>query len=340
MGTDTDTRTGATRTHVMRMAGRFRPAMLVQHAVVSGLLSGSARPRSAEQVAAAHGWQLRRTRALLDALAALGILEPTTYELRRDVAHLFDRDHPGYVGDMVVHEHAQQQLWLDLDRVLRATKALPEQQDVTMATDAARLETLLRAMRQVDAGLIEATVALPEWAGATHVLDLAGGHGAFLAALACRYPELGGTVVDQTYAETTALDTFVLADVADRCGFATRDLMSSDPLQGLRGDGVLLARCLHNFSAPAIASLLEACRRVLDPGGVLVVVESRLDEVDGQMRPPENALFGAYMAVNCVGGWVPPTAWMIETLSGLGGDLRTQPVSDVQLAFIVTWGRA
>ena len=329
----------ASRDYVMDVARRYQRSLLVQHAFVSGLLRQLTTQRSVDDVARARGWERATTRALLDALTALGVLTARDglYELAARVAPVVAADAASSLDGLAEHKWRQQALWDDLDRVVHATAPLPLQQDYAMAQDPERLAALLRAMRQVGRDMIEFVGEMPEWDDRRHVLDVGGGHGEILCSIARRRPELRGTVVDQAYARPVAQETFELYGVGDRLGFVVRDLSDDDCLAGLEADGILIARVLHNFAPDRIRAVLASTRRVLDPGGVLVISENKLEERDGRLVPAPSAAFSAYISVNCAGGWVPDEQWMLDELRALGAIARVDTFARDHALYVARW---
>jgi SAM-dependent methyltransferase len=310
------------RHHVIDVATRFQAARIVQVAVATGLadvLNGET--VTVEETATALGWELSRTRHLLDALCALDLaFEARDGYTATAAGSLMSSHHPTTAAPMILHEHLQQALWANLPAVLATDGVHAGQQDRTMLDESGRLATLLDAMLAIDRELPSQLAGRPGWDRVHRIADVAGGHGAVLASIASRHGHITGVVLDQPPAGDVARRTFATMGVEDRCRFGTTNLRSSPPLPGdLDVDCILAVRCLHNFDAATIRRFLEASRALLAPAGMLMVVDVHLDWSGGFATPSSAAVFGAYLAINCAGGWLPPVDWWERELSNLGG---------------------
>lgn len=313
-------------------------AVLLQQGVVLGLFRELRAPVDAAQLAAEHGWPVADCRLLLDTYAAMGLVraDGDLYQLSL-VGGSLDEEAPASVAHNIRHLWAQRCLWNDLPRVLAASEPLPDQQDHSMQVDRKRMVTLLKTMRRIASQVDSYVAAMPEWDACADVLDVAGGHGELLAVIAERRPGLRGIVIDQPYAREEAEATFTSYGLSSRLSFLARDLTADDPLAGLEADGILLARCLHNFSPERIRLILRNCREALRPGGFIATIQSYLGEDGGAMVPASSAIFSAYMSVNCLGGHVPPAEWMIAEFKGLGADVTVDRFSETFAAYLARW---
>lgn len=309
------------RTTISDLSHRYQLAMVLHLVVELNIGQRLAAGESLDDIARSRGVKPGALRSATQALAATsGIFDVTGTELTDVGLALLDPASPRCVTAMVEHEARQQSLWHTLDDVLRSSEAVAGQQDIEMAVDEERLTTLLKAMRAMNPELINEIAALDTWASRSHLLDVAGGHGAFLAAILEGNSNLTGLVLDQPTARRECQATLRSAGVAERSGFAVCDLHSDDSLGAWTADAVLLCRCLHNFSPSTIESILASVQAVLRRagGGVCVVVERHLDHAGARLVPRESALFSAYMAVNCAGGHVPRSDWMTTSMQALG----------------------
>ena len=313
----------SSRRHVIDIATRFQPALLVQVAEASGLAEILHQgPVSVESVAVQLGWELNRTRHFLDALCSLGFASSPSKHSYRSTAtgSMLTKHCLSTAAPMVRHEHMQQLLWSDLQAVLATDEVHAQQQDRTMLDDEGRLTTLLEAMLAIDRELPSRIAARAGWDRVSRIADIAGGHGAVLGNIARLHSHITGVVLDQPPAAQVTQQTFSSLGVSDRCGFVVTDLRSATPIpDDLNIDCVLAIRCLHNFDRSTIRRIIDTSRGLLDPGGVLIVVDVRLDWIDGFAVPASAAVFGGYLAVNCAGGWLPPVGWWENELSHLGG---------------------
>lgn len=306
------------RDHLLDLIGELRRSFILHFAVAHGIVDECSSPRLADEVAVAHGWDLRATQILLDATVAVGLLDLAAdgYVASVDAKLWLAQGAPCSLIDMVRHERRQVPLWMDLARVARAAAPLPEQQDTSMRHDAAAARTLHRAMRQIDPHVPAAIASLRAWEGT--VLDIGGGHGEVAAAIVAKHPLARAVVLDLPAAHAEASATFTESPFPDRLAFEECDLVASRPLGNriLCADGAVLSRVLHNFGVDSIRRILRSVHDALRPGGSLVVIERRWDPA--RTEPPEAALFGLYMRVTHHQGWLPPSSWLRDELRAVG----------------------
>ncbi|NBE09049.1 methyltransferase [Paragemmobacter ruber] len=129
-------------------------------------------------------------------------------------------------------------------------------------------------------GLVAAdTLRLVDFGGVTHLMDVGGGTGAFLAAIGAAHPSLRMTLFDLPAVVPGATARLAAAGVADRvtiCPGSFRD----DPLP--RGaEAISLVRVLYDHADATVAALLRAVHDALPPGGRVVVSEP----MSGGARP-------------------------------------------------------
>ena len=103
------------------------------------------------------------------------------------------------------------------------------------------------------------------------LLDVGGGEGAFLAAVAAAAPELELMLFDLPAVARRAEQRFADLGLAGRLKTHGGDFLK-DALP-LGADIVSLVRVLHDHEDDAVLTLLRAVRRALPPGGTLLVAE-------------------------------------------------------------------
>lgn len=146
------------------------------------------------------------------------------------------------------------------------------------------------------------------------LLDIGGGEGAFLAAVAERFPHLGFILFDLPAVADRARQR--LATPARRCAqldIHGGDFMSEPLPQG--ADLVSLVRVLHDHGDEAALTLLKAVHAALPPGGTVLVAEP-MAGVPGA-EPVGDAYFGMYLLA--MGCGVPRRPAQIEKLLVLSG---------------------
>ncbi|TQF81269.1 methyltransferase domain-containing protein [Elioraea sp. Yellowstone] len=121
------------------------------------------------------------------------------------------------------------------------------------------------------------------------LLDVGGGEGAFLEAVAARYPALGLKLFDLPAVAARARGRLAAAGLAVA---VTGGDFRRDPLpEG--ADALSLVRVVHDHDDATVRTLLAAARRALPPGGTLILAEP-MSGTRGA-GPIGEAYFGLYL---------------------------------------------
>jgi hypothetical protein len=106
--------------------------------------------------------------------------------------------------------------------------------------------------------------------GIRSIVDIAGGHGFLLATILGRNPHLRGTLYEAPHVAKGAA-TGPLKPVMDRCTLASGDMFSSVPAGA---DAYIMKHIIHDWPDDLCIQLLKACRKGVNPGGKLLVVDA------------------------------------------------------------------
>jgi demethylspheroidene O-methyltransferase len=134
-------------------------------------------------------------------------------------------------------------------------------------------------------------IAAHSFAPYRRILDIGGGHGAFLAALARSFPHFEGRVFDLPAVAAQANRHFAESGLAERCMGIGGDFLA-DPLP-TNFDAATLVRILHDHDDDVALRLLQAARRAIRPGGTLIIAEPMRDTP--RAAPISDAYFGFYL---------------------------------------------
>jgi hypothetical protein len=115
----------------------------------------------------------------------------------------------------------------------------------------------------------EAVATSYDFAGISSVVDVGGGQGTLLEAVLTRHPDLTGTVFDLAHVVAQAPMSPALAP---RWGATAGSFFEEVPA----ADAYLLKSVLHDWPDDRCVDILRVCRAGLNPGGVLLVVETVL----------------------------------------------------------------
>src|SRR5262249_9595423 len=106
--------------------------------------------------------------------------------------------------------------------------------------------------------------------GIHSIVDIAGGHGLLLATILERNPEMRGTLFEVPHVLEGARSG-PLKSLVDRCAFASGDMFSEVPSGA---DAYIMKHIIHDWPDDKCLKILRACRKSLNPGGKLLVVDS------------------------------------------------------------------
>ncbi len=102
------------------------------------------------------------------------------------------------------------------------------------------------------------------------IVDVAGGHGLLLATILKKNPHLKGTLLEEQHVISGAAEG-PLKPVMDRATLATGDMFSSVPAGA---DAYIMKHIIHDWPDDLCVKILTACRKGVNPGGKLLVVDS------------------------------------------------------------------
>jgi len=106
--------------------------------------------------------------------------------------------------------------------------------------------------------------------GIHSIVDIAGGHGLLLATILERNPQMRGTLFEVPHVLEGARRG-PLKPLADRCTFASGDMFSGVPSGA---DAYIMKHVIHDWPDENCIQILKACRKGVNPGGKLLVVDS------------------------------------------------------------------
>ena len=127
------------------------------------------------------------------------------------------------------------------------------------------------------------------------VVDVGGGHGAFLAAIMNRNPAQRGVLFDQPHVVAGATELLRKAGVESRCQVVGGDFFDTVPPDG---HAYILKGVLHDWEDTEVRTILRTCRRAMTDNAILLIVERLLA---GPNQGPEAAFSDLNMLVNTGG---------------------------------------
>jgi predicted O-methyltransferase YrrM len=254
-------------------------------------------PKSVEELAAALSLEKRGTEILLNAVAAIGLLEKKDerYYCTPDMYRLLSSDAPESVRLMLLHSGSMWSRWSNLSEVIRTGK-----QDMTPSGlfENAELRAFIFAMHVAGRDLAASIARCAKGEASKKLLDVGGATGSYAEAFLNEYPEMSATIFDRAPVIAMAKERLADSPVLSRISFASGDFYC-DPLPGGH-DLVLLSAIIHQNSFEQNVDLFKKCYDALIPGGRILIRDHVL--TPDKISPPAGALFAVNMLVSTDGG--------------------------------------
>ena len=298
---------------LMGLASGHVEARIVQTAVELRVFDAfEARPLSSSAVAADLQLNARALELLLNALAALGLLEKhaekfSLTEISR--RHLL-RNSPYYVGGMIGFEAMLWHAWEKLPEAIRT--GLPARTPNMYQADPEETEVFINAMDSLvkARGDTDVLASAIDWSNMGTLLDVGSGPATYPIALCQRFPQLRAAIVDLPGTLKITGRFVAGANLAARIELISADYRS-DPIPGSY-DAILLSNIIHGENEGRNAALMRKLAAHLNPRGRLIVKDHILG--DSRAEPAVGALFGLLMLLTTDGGrcysFAEIVAWM------------------------------
>ena len=127
-----------------------------------------------------------------------------------------------------------------------------------------------KVMARQTAPVASALLAAYDFSGIDILVDVGGGRGELITNILESYPEMRGILFDRPHVIRGASGPLEAANVADRCTTVGGDMSESVPCGG---DAYLLKSIVHGVRDELAIRWLRNCRRAMDGGGRLLLVE-------------------------------------------------------------------
>lgn len=299
----------------MDLSGAFQRSCVLFAASDAGVFAWLAEhPDSAVgPVCEACGLDARAGRLLLDACAAIGLLEKRDDRYRNapDVDAFLVPGRPGDLSRAIRYNRDVLPAWSRLPDLLRTGKPV-EPPSLHLGDDPQRTRAFVLAMHGRALAIGRAVVPQLHLATAGRLLDIGGGSGAYSILAAQAHAGLTCTLIDLPGVAAVARELVAEADLGERIAVVDGDYHHAAFPAGQ--DAVLLFGMLHQEAPAAILDLLRRAHAALNPGGRVYVLDLMTDA--SRCHPPFSALFAVNMALTTENGWVFSDAdilgWMHE----------------------------
>lgn len=285
---------------VLRLARQFMESRILLTAAELDLFTPLAETaQTAEGLSGMLHCDLRALTVLLDALAAMGLLEKQdgAYRTPPAAAPFLSGGSPRSVIPMVLHAAHLWESWSGLTPAVRATG--PQE---ALASDAGgrfdELSAFIGAMHVVGLPLAEKIVAAIGPEAAESLLDVGGASGTYTIAFLGAAPGMTATLFDRPEVIPMARRRLADAGLLGRVRLAAGNFYRDELPAG--HDLALLSAIIHQGSPQENRELFRKVFRALVPGGRIVIRDHIMDP--DRTQPRDGAVFAVNMLVNTEGG--------------------------------------
>lgn len=138
--------------------------------------------------------------------------------------------------------------------------------------DPAESEIFNAAMTSLSAVMIPAVLEAYDFSGIGKLMDVAGGHGAFLRALLNKYPAMRGVLIDMDHVIEGARQLAENQTLAHRCEFLSADFFAEVPTGA---DAIIMKHIIHDWDDDKAVRILRNCLMALSgrQGARVLVVD-------------------------------------------------------------------
>jgi len=133
------------------------------------------------------------------------------------------------------------------------------------------------SMSNMTAATNEAITSLYDFSGFDKLVDVGGGHGGLITSILKTNPELKGVLFDSPQVIEGARARLEEAGIADRCETVAGDFFKAVPPGG---DAYVMKWIIHDWDDEKATTILRNCRKQMQSGGRLILVDCVVPETD------------------------------------------------------------
>ena len=284
---------------ILKLSRNFMESRILLSAAELNLFTMLGRgPLNAGALADTIGADLRGLTILLDALAALGLLDKDgrLYRCPESVLRFLSEDSPDSVLPMLRHAAHLWGRWSGLTGMVKDPCSVEDQRESSWNEE--ELSAFVKAMDVIARPTAPAIVAAVAPASARRLLDIGGALGTYTLAFLEAAPAMKATLFDRPRVIEMARDHIGKAGFLDRVSLVSGDFYE-DELPGGHDLGFLSA-IIHQNSPEENVALFKKTYRALGEGGRIVIRDHVMESA--RSRPRDGALFAVNMLVVTSGG--------------------------------------
>jgi hypothetical protein len=287
------------RQQILEMMNGFRPACVIGAAAELDLWTAlSDQPLTAQQLAEKLSCDRRALTMLLDAVAALQLLEKRDdqYSVPPELHGWLVAGAPQTILPMLQHASNILRGWSQL--AWTAKGGIPMPRPSSIRGPAADRASFIAAMHSISGPMADELVARLGPLNFRHLLDVGGASGTWTLALLRAVPSATATIFDLPDAIAQARERLAGTDFAGRVTLAAGDFYFDDLPGG--ADFAWVSAICHQHSRQHNRDLFAKVCKALVSGGRIAIRDMVMEPC--RTRPREGALFAINMLVNTDGG--------------------------------------
>jgi SAM-dependent methyltransferase len=322
---------------ILEMSGDFMAACVVGAAAELDLFTVlGEESESASELAEKLRADRRATAVLLDAVAALGLLEKRDglYSVPAGLRPLLTAGTPQTLLPMIQHRTNVLRAWAQLAWVTRAGIPCPRQ--ASIRGPAADRAAFVAAMHSVSAPVADDLVARLGPPKLRHLLDVGGASGTWTIAFLRAVPGSQATLFDLPDAVAQARDHFAGTEFGGRVRLVPGDFYTDDLPGG--ADFAWVSAITHQHSRQRNRALFAKVYAALEPGGRIAVRDVVMEPC--RTRPVQGAMFAINMLVNTESGGTFTFDELAEDLQAAGFVRPEWTVKSDAMSSVVTATKA
>jgi precorrin-6B methylase 2 len=271
-------------------------------------------PLAAAELARVLGCNERGLAVLLDALAALELLEKSggRYGLAPGLEALLTAEGPQSILAMTQHQARCLRNWAELAGVVKSGRPAPAIPGVRGETG--EQEAFIGGMHVISAPVAAQVIQAVQPLQFKHLLDIGGASGTWTIAFLAACPSAQATLFDLPQVIPMARRRLAAAGLSDRVRLAPGDFYT-DALPP-SADLAWVSAIVHQNSREQNRALFGKVFAALAPGGRIALRDILMEE--GRTRPVAGALFAVNMLVATPGGGTFTFAELRDDLAAAG----------------------
>jgi len=284
---------------VLELARAFQPACILAAAAELDIFTGLAdRPITAARLAAKLGADPRATAVLLDALAALDLLEKQedTYSVPAEVAEILCEQSPDNVLPGIRHLGNCLRRWAQLAQVTKTGTSA--QRVPSIRGEEADTAAFIGAMHNFCAPVTDEIIERLRPLRFRHLLDVGGASGTWTIAFLRAAPDAKATLFDLPEAIPLARKRIAEAGLTNRVSLVAGDFYEHDLPGG--ADFAWVSAITHQNSRRQNRTLFARVHAALAEDGVIAIRDVVMD--NSRTSPAAGALFAVNMLVGTESG--------------------------------------